>query len=399
MDKSNKDNRTQLLDIGELFRKKYLKNQRILRLKKKIINYPLNYVTINSLNHQNPIKKIPNIKINNFSTHKTKKEFFKLKDFSVKKRLICEYDNKTDETCHKNNFENNDLKRFTNNSINYKIFNGLNNPYHPYSVNKKIEKSFLIKFKKKNKNINEITPLNNIESFIVNNLKINNNDFSRNINLNKDININKKEMTKLFIHLNPIKIPRFLNKNREKDLEERDKIDIHIFENSKLRKKIRDALLNDINQNALNYRLFLNFLKSVTNRINFVEDIFIIPHIKNNFALTKPFENLGLLSDTLRNKNLFHKQVSISMNRSCIVRELLIKKEEIDMKKMKKEVEYNPKKKPKYEDYLNLYLSDYDQKFEPFELSDFFDKCINYSNLYFANDRLKNLIFSDKFKK
>ena len=398
MDKSNKDNRTQLLDIGELFRKKYLKNQRILRLKKKMINYPLNYITINSLNHQNPIKKIPNIKINNFSTHKTKKEFFKLKDFNVKKRLIYEYDNNTDETCHKNNFENNDLKRFTNNSINYKIFNELNNPYHPYSVNKKIEKSFLIKFKKKNKNINEITPLNNIESFIVNNLKINNNDFSRNINLNKDININKKEMTKLFIHLNPIKIPRFLNKNREKDLEERDKIDIHIFENSKLRKKIRDALLNDINQNALNYRLFLNFLKSVTNRINFVEDIFIIPHIKNNFALTKPFENLGLLSDTLRNKNLFHKQVSISMNRSCIVRELLIKKEEIDMKKMKKEVEYNPKKKPKYEDYLNLYLSDYDQQFEPFELSDFFDKCINYPNIYYANERLKNLIFSDKFK-
>ena len=74
MDKSNKD-KTQLIDIGELFRKKYLKNQRILRLKKKMINYPLNYITINSLNHQNPIKKIPNIKINNFSTHKTKKDF------------------------------------------------------------------------------------------------------------------------------------------------------------------------------------------------------------------------------------------------------------------------------------------------------------------------------------
>ena len=402
MDKSNKDDGTQLPDINNSIKKKYLKNQRSFKIKMKMVNFPLNYKTINNFNHQNTSsKKDTKIKIKNFR-RKTKTEFFKIKDFNFKKKLIYQYDNKTDETNHKNNFDSNDLKRFTNNSNNYKIFNGLNNPFHTYSVNK-IEKLSFLKFKSRNKNANtntnKVISLNNLKLLLFNNSKNSKNNYSRNNNLNIDFSTYKKEMAKLFVHINPIKIPLFLNKNSEKDLEERDVVDIHIFENFKLKKSIRNSLLNDINQNALYYKLFLNFLKSITNRINFVEDIYLIPHIKNNFALSKPFENFELLTETLRNKNLLHKQVSISMNRSCIVKELLIKKEEIDMRRKEKEIEYNPKKKPKYKDYINLYLSDYDQQYEPFELSDFFGKCINYSNIYFANDRLKNLIFSDKFTK
>ena len=61
---------------------------------------------------------------------------------------------------------------------------------------------------------------------------------------------------------------------------------------------------------------------------------------------------------------------------------------------MKKEEEYNPKKKWNFdEDYYKIKISEYEQQFEQFELSDFFGKCSNYAHTSFADKRLNSLIF------
>ena len=81
----------------------------------------------------------------------------------------------------------------------------------------------------------------------------------------------------------------------------------------------------------MQYKLYLDFKKSITNRVNYFEDIFMIPHLKNNFSLSKPFDDLIALNEKLRNRNLLHRQVALSMNKICIIKKLLkIKKKNGD---------------------------------------------------------------------
>ena len=209
---------------------------------------------------------------------------------------------------------------------------------------------------------------------------------------------NEIEDSKIFKSIGKVNISRFINQDKYKNMEILDTVDINQFENSKLQKAIRISLVTDINLNPLYNKLYSNFLKSITNRVNFHDDIYIVPHISNNFSLMKPTSNFDLINDRFKNRNLLHIQVAFSINRGHIMKNLLIKQREMDRKRMQKEEEYNPKKKWNFEeDYYKIKISEYEQQFEQFELSDFFGKCTNYAYTSFADKRLNNLICSKKF--
>ena len=119
-----------------------------------------------------------------------------------------------------------------------------------------------------------------------------------------------------------------------------------------------------------------------------MEDIFIIPHIKNNFSLSRPFNDLIVLEEKLKNRNLLHRQVALSMNRVCIIKQLLKIKKKMDMQKLLEE--YKPKKE--WNPNINYELNQYEQKFKNFELDNFFNKSLNHRFIWFANKRLKQAL-------
>ena len=58
-----------------------------------------------------------------------------------------------------------------------------------------------------------------------------------------------------------------------------DEVDMKILENEKLIKKIRLSLLQDINPDEKNNKLYLNYLKSITNYINYFQDIIYLKNL------------------------------------------------------------------------------------------------------------------------
>jgi hypothetical protein len=291
--------------------------------------------------------------------------------------------------------------------LSYRAFNGLNNHYHPYSVDK-VKRSPLIQVdnSKEKEKQSKIKAFNSIKSLLYNN---NNNDskLTQYFNVIRNMFIlngetstltDKIENSKIFKSIDKVNISRFINQDKYKNMEIFDTVDINQFENSKLQEAIRICLVTDINLNPLYNKLYNNFLKSITNRVNFHDDIYIVPHIRNNFSLMKPMKNFDLINEKFKNRNLLHIQVAFSINQGHIIKTLLKKKNEMDKKRMKKEEEYNPKKKWNFaEDYYKIKINEYEQQFEQFELSDFFGKCSNYAYTSFADKKLNNLIFSKKF--
>ena len=121
----------------------------------------------------------------------------------------------------------------------------------------------------------------------------------------------------------------------------------------------------------------------------------MIPHIRNNFGLNKGFDTFEALNNKLCNQNFLNKTVVLSMNRTRIMRELIIKQEEMERQKILEEIKKTPALKLKY--YGENIISQYENKFEKYELQDSFEKCMNNQIISFANKKLKNLIFSNKF--
>lgn len=237
--------------------------------------------------------------------------------------------------------------------MSYRAFNGLNNHYHPYSVDK-VKRSPLIQVdnSKEKEKQSKIKAFNSIKSLLYNN---NNNDskLTQYFNVIRNMFIlngetstltDKIENSKIFKSIDKVNISRFINQDKYKNMEIFDTVDINQFENSKLQEAIRICLVTDINLNPLYNKLYNNFLKSITNRVNFHDDIYIVPHIRNNFSLMKPMKNFDLINEKFKNRNLLHIQVAFSINQGHIIKTLLKKKNEMDKKRMKKEEEYNPKK-------------------------------------------------------
>ena len=385
----NEDNEIKMPEIKSIFHKKILFNKMIHKIKLK----PIDYTSTTGINVGNQISTF---------TELDKSKIKISKAILLNKQKNNEFNYHRNENLKKdlNRYINNsldikkDLKRYTNNSLAFRLFKESNTPYHAYEVNK-AKRSILLQIKNNNNLENKIVPINSIKSIIKSNLKnITNINISRNnffIKRNKTINLNEKSKdSKIFRNIKPINIKfSFLDDQTKKDIEQRDVVDFKIFENEKLKKSIKESLLNDINHDELQYKLYLDFKKSITNRVNYFEDIFIIPHIKNNFSLSKPFDDLIALNEKLRNRNLLHRQVALSMNKICIIKKLLKIKKKMEMQKLLEE--YEPKNEliPN----INNELKQFEEQFGQFELNDYFDKSYNNAYIWFANKKLKDTIY------
>jgi hypothetical protein len=280
---------------------------------------------------------------------------------------------------------NNNLKRYTNNSVNFKNFNELNKAYHPYIIDK-TKKLLLITLEKERKQLFESPKhLPYINS-------------PRNEYLHKESKTYQKENIQLFHGIKQIK-PIILDNNKIKDLEIRDTVDFDYFNNDEYKRIIRKALLHDINFDTIhsNY-LYLDYMKSKPHKINYFEDINIIPHMQNNLSLrNKRFKDIKLLNKTLVNRNYITKKISLSLNRSFIIRSLLKKMKEIEEERIRKEDEYKLKTRWNSDEvYKEIKLSDYEKKFKQFELQDYFGKSMNYPLVSLADKKIKENFFQKK---
>ena len=437
MKKSFKLN-SSILKLEAVFEKRHLDKNKLLKIKLNSIDKISNYKTLPNLkkNSKNAKNIYEESKINNYNlttqyTERINPELVKSKNSPKIVRRILSY---REKISNKNNYDNNvlkkDLLKFTNNSLTFRSFKKSNKDYQPYTVRAAI-KSVLLQVnqereKEDNKKINELKSIrsmlfknndiskinvnnfvkkNTINSFYLNNINkikiTSKKPFSRNIFRNRTF---RKKISKLFVQSTSpasprIHIPSYSNK-KKKDLELRDEVDINRFENDKLKKVIRNALLNDINPDDMNYKLYLDYLKPITNRINFHEDIYIVPHLKNNLLLSKPLDDFELLNDKFQNRNLLHRRISLSLNKLFIMKGLLKKARDLEMEKL---LEINEcKSKNKWYNDDNIFdkkISPFEKSFEHFELTDYFGKINNIGVIGFANKKLKDTIFNKKFIK
>jgi hypothetical protein len=316
--------------------------------------------------------------------NKTKIISYNIKEM-IQKNTSLKYIYKSPES-------NEDLRRYTNNSSSFRFFNRQDNPYQSYTINKlkKIEKPILLQSPNNIENISSTRLYSKDSNFY-------NNNSYKNV-LNNNIFEYQKENSKIFIKMPPIEINELIDKSNENDLELRDKVDIKILENEKLREKIRLSLLQDINHDKKHNKLYLDYLKPINHYIDFYQDIYVIPHIKNKFTFTKPIKDLEKLSQKLCDKNLFHKQIVLILNRVKIIRELLIKQKEIDLKKMFEE-EQDMRFDLKFNNLEELKVNQYEKKYEKYELQDSFEKCTNHQVISFADKKARECIFTKNFYK
>ena len=406
----NKKTQAHIPKLKVLFQKTQLSKLKIGHLELSSKSKTLSNINTTNINFQNDKKtKKYELKKNNFCKNRANTEFFKsipnytrrmfpYKELSKKNSDIYKYD---DNNLNFNNpVLNSDLKRYTNNSITFRIFNELNKPYHPYFVDK-LQKSLLFKSKKRKEKEKRKIPLNSIKVLLKDNSKNNLHNissrnryiFNKSNNYNKTNDIYNKEKLKFFLGLKHIKPLKLVIKNKIKDSELEDYVDINYLDDYKLVKKIRNALINDINIDYTNQNLYLDYIKKMPNEINYCEDIYRVPHIRNGLYLHEPFNDIDILNDKLSNRNYLSEHISLSMNRIIIIEEML-KLKELEKNKKRNGNEYKFKKKWENPYFNEVKKTKYEKKFDHFDLTDYFGKCRQYGFIRFADKKLKDYIFS-----
>jgi hypothetical protein len=283
----------------------------------------------------------------------------------------------------------------------FRIFNELNKPYHPYSVNT-IKNSILFQNKKRKEIKDKMLHINSLKTLLYNNKGIsymkNKSEKFYKKNYNNEY-FSKKKLSKIFEEINKNELNNILKyNNAKKDLELRDEIDVTFFEDYKLKKIIKKSLLNDINQDEINNKLYFDFLKPIVHQINYYNDIYRVPHISNNLALGKPIKNLDIFQNLIKNRNILHEKVSLAMNKMFIIKEKLREKKELKKKKMFERGDSKLKKKwIQSDESFELKCYEFEKKFQYFELTDYFWKCNNYSVIDLACKKLKDVIFTKSF--
>ena len=397
----NKKSKIHLPNIELIVKRGNFNKKKLLKHNESQFDNSINKIEFSNENKKknNIFLQYENLKTQTYAKYNpsnTNTEFFKMK--LKNKTKIFSYNikgmqqkNSSLKYIYKSPESNDDLRRYTNNSSSFRIFNGQDNPYQSYTIKKlkKIEKPILLQSPKNIENISSTRFFsNNSKFYSINSYK---NYFNHNCE-------NQKKNSKIFIKIPPIDISELVDKSSENDLESRDKVDIKILENEKLREKIRITLLQDFNHDKKHNKLYLDFLKPLNHYIDFYQDIYIIPHIKNNFAFRKPTKDLEKLSHKLCDKNLFHKQIVLILNRLIITREQLIKQKEIDQKKIFEE-EQDMKFGLKYNNLEEEKINQYEKKYENYELQDSFEKCANHQVISFADKKIRECIFTKNFYK
>ena len=368
--KNSKDNLITEKEIKSILKTNLINNP-IKSLKLNLRTFNINKNNENSLNkyiinERNKITVFSNCQETNYYNYPNN-EFPKIKLKNKAKILSFRNKRKKTNLLYKLNYNNdeiyNNLKKYTNNSSTYQKFRNLNNSHHRYSVNK-ADKSILLQTIKE-----------------------------KNIDIYNFPNIKKNPRS--FLKFPPIKFKTIADLNYNNDSELYDHFDNKIFENEELIKKIKISLIQDINTEEKNLKLYLDYLKPKTHYYNYFEDVYMIPHIRNNFGLSKGFDTFEDLNNKLCNHNFLNKTVVLSMNRTRIMRDLIIKQEEGERQKILEEIKKAPILKLKY--FGEDIISQYENKFEKYELQDSFEKCMNNQIISFADKKLKKLIFSKKF--
>ena len=228
------------------------------------------------------------------------------------------------------------------------------------------------------------------------NILKNNEDFNVYKILPKSIKIEDLEL-----FLSDIKEP-------EDIIELQDVVKIDKFNDDFMKHKIRKTLAYEINKFDLD-KSYLEYYKSIPNYINFVQDICMLPHIQNHFIFKK-FKALDELTELIKlllDKNCFHKDVVSALNKTSI--------------NMKIKADNDDKNKGQCDRRLNLLKhqgmsvivfykklqNEENEKFkfpnftirEKEELANYFSRPTTQLFTGITNDKLKNVIYHDKFFK
>jgi hypothetical protein len=391
--------KNRISQLEKYFQERLLNQNKLIKIKLNSIDKLQNLKTISHFNSHNSQSKTKSIRTNN----KYNFTIARPNTASNMPRRIFEYTR--NDKKYKYNYNNpelkNDLKRFTNNSMTFRIFNELNKPYHPYSVNT-IKNSILFQNKKRKEIKDKMLHINSLKTLLYNNKGIsymkNKSEKFYKKNYNNEY-FSKKKLSKIFEEINKNELNNILKyNNAKKDLELRDEIDVTFFEDDKLKKIIKKSLLNDINQDEINNKLYFDFLKPIVHQINYYNDIYRVPHISNNLALGKPIKNLDIFQNLIKNRNILHEKVSLAMNKMFIIKEKLREKKELKRKKMFERGDSKLKKKwIQSDESFELKCYEFEKKFQYFELTDYFWKCNNYSVIDLACKKLKDVIFTKSF--
>ena len=92
------------------------------------------------------------------------------------------------------------------------------------------------------------------------------------------------------------KVDKLFNKDKKFQDELNDKVNLFNAEYKSLHKTIKNSLINDINQLRSFSLTNDNFYKQKENKVNFIEDMLVYPHLQNNFQLRKSNNEVKELS-------------------------------------------------------------------------------------------------------
>ena len=198
------------------------------------------------------------------------------------------------------------------------------------------------------------------------------------------------------IHLNfPLELPNSITSDKQ---EMKDKVNLYYFRDEKLKAKLRKALYFELNSYEYNDGKYNEYKKSIENYTNYIYDIYLIPHIKNRFLYSKAIYEPRKINQILLSKNLINKEDAKGLNKFLINN---ITKEETEIEKMKQK-EKKMKELSTSNNYLQKLCLDYeDEDFpqmtsdEVVEISDFFEKNIDYKSVTFASKKLKNVVYKE----
>jgi hypothetical protein len=198
------------------------------------------------------------------------------------------------------------------------------------------------------------------------------------------------------IHLNfPLELPNSITSDKQ---EMKDKVNLYYFRDEKLKAKLRKALYFELNSYEYNDGKYNKYKKSIENYTNYIYDIYLIPHIKNRFLYSKAIYEPRKINQILLSKNLINKEDAKGLNKFLINN---ITKEETEIEKMKQK-EKKMKELSTSNNYLQKLCLDYeDEDFpqmtsdEVVEISDFFEKNIDYKSVTFASKKLKNVVYKE----
>ena len=231
------------------------------------------------------------------------------------------------------------------------------------------------------------------ERYLINNYSSKNNEELNNKN-EKDFIKTLKKFPKINLSF-PFQLMNSINIDKK---ESKDTVNTEAFNDEKLKRKLRKALYFEINSFEYDNGKYIEYKNSLQNYINFIYDINIVPHIKNRFLYKKPIYEPRKINEILFSKNAICKEDAKALNRYIINS---IKKEELE-KEFLKIREKKMKELSKSNNYLQKLCLDYEDEDMPkltsdemVELSDFFGKIINYKNVNFASNKLKDVVYQE----